>query len=128
MVNEKDAREIISLAMEAGIDVWLDGGWGVDALMGRQTRQHDDIDLFVQREDEESFIQLIKVQGFEEKPMPYTLKDHTTWEDEKGRIVDLHIFHFAEGHQIVFLGQSYPGEVFSGKGSSAASRCAASSR
>jgi hypothetical protein len=28
-----------------GIDVWLDGGWGVDALLGQETREHDDLDL-----------------------------------------------------------------------------------
>lgn len=27
----------------AGIRVWVDGGWGVDALVGRQTRHHDDL-------------------------------------------------------------------------------------
>src|SRR5436305_838045 len=25
--------------------VWLGGGWGVDALVGRQTREHRDVDL-----------------------------------------------------------------------------------
>ncbi|MBO0731850.1 MAG: hypothetical protein J2P57_21505, partial [Acidimicrobiaceae bacterium] len=32
---------------ERGIDAWVDGGWGVDALIGRQTREHDDLDLVV---------------------------------------------------------------------------------
>ena len=27
------------------IDVWLDGGWGVDALLGKETREHDDLDV-----------------------------------------------------------------------------------
>ena len=26
-----------------------DGGWGVDALLGTQTRVHNDIDLFVEK-------------------------------------------------------------------------------
>lgn len=29
----------------AGADVWVGGGWGIDALVGRQTRQHRDLDL-----------------------------------------------------------------------------------
>jgi lincosamide nucleotidyltransferase A/C/D/E len=29
------------------ITVWLDGGWGIDALVGEQTRKHDDLDLVV---------------------------------------------------------------------------------
>ena len=34
-----------------GIRVWLDGGWCVDALLGRQTREHTDLDLAVERRD-----------------------------------------------------------------------------
>lgn len=30
-----------------GIKCWVDGGWGVDALLGRQTRDHNDLDLVV---------------------------------------------------------------------------------
>jgi lincosamide nucleotidyltransferase A/C/D/E len=30
---------------EAGCAVWVAGGWGVDALIGRQTRLHRDLDL-----------------------------------------------------------------------------------
>jgi len=92
VITESDACEIIQLAMKAGIGVRLDGGWGIDALIGRQTRPHDDIDLFVQRKDAERFVNLIAAEGFAEKPTPYTLGDHTTWEDERGRIVDLHVF------------------------------------
>jgi lincosamide nucleotidyltransferase A/C/D/E len=31
-----------------GLKVWLDGGWGVDALLGRETRRHGDVDLVVE--------------------------------------------------------------------------------
>jgi lincosamide nucleotidyltransferase A/C/D/E len=34
-----------------GIEVWLDGGWAVDALLGEQTRRHDDLDLVSRLED-----------------------------------------------------------------------------
>ena len=48
--------------------------------------------------------------------MPYTREDHTTWEDGRGRTVDLHVFDFAQDGRIVFLGESYPALVFSGRG------------
>lgn len=44
------AEEVLSLVdafRGAGIELWIDGGWGVDALVGRQTRPHDDLDLVV---------------------------------------------------------------------------------
>ena len=37
---------VVGLLEADGIDVWLDGGWGVDALLGQQTREHDDLDLW----------------------------------------------------------------------------------
>ena len=36
---------------ERGIKIWLDGGWGVDALLRQQTRQHGDVDMIVQKKD-----------------------------------------------------------------------------
>jgi lincosamide nucleotidyltransferase A/C/D/E len=33
------------------IEVWLDGGWAIDALLGVQTRPHDDLDLVSRLED-----------------------------------------------------------------------------
>jgi hypothetical protein len=33
MVNKTDAIEIITYAEENGIAIWIDGGWGVDALL-----------------------------------------------------------------------------------------------
>lgn len=34
-----------------GVQAWLGGGWGIDALMGRKTRTHGDVDLFVVGDD-----------------------------------------------------------------------------
>lgn len=42
MVKLQDACEILSLAEKHGIIVFLDGGWGVDALIGRETRAQND--------------------------------------------------------------------------------------
>lgn len=40
-----DVLGVIDRLQHAGIEVWLDGGWGVDALLGTQTRAHDDLDV-----------------------------------------------------------------------------------
>ena len=39
--------QIFRLLEESGVPVWLDGGWGVDALLKRETREHLDLDLIV---------------------------------------------------------------------------------
>lgn len=40
-----DLLEVIGLFDSIGCRYWLDGGWGVDALFGRQTREHRDVDI-----------------------------------------------------------------------------------
>ena len=116
MVNKEDAIEIISYAVDNGIDIWLDGGWGVDALLGTQKRVHNDIDLFVEKINSKKFIDIIKEKGFSEIEEAYTTASHTVWKDTKGRIIDLHIFEFNEQGNLVFEGETYSGDVFSGIG------------
>lgn len=36
----------------AGCRYWVEGGWGVDALVGRQTRPHRDLDIDLDATDE----------------------------------------------------------------------------
>jgi lincosamide nucleotidyltransferase A/C/D/E len=49
-VTGEDVLEI--LAALDGFGVWIGGGWGIDALAGRQTRPHDDLDLMHREEQE----------------------------------------------------------------------------
>jgi len=116
MVNQADAVEIISYAEDNGIGIWLDGGWGVDALLEMETRAHNDIDLFVEKINSEKFIDIIKEKGFAETQEAYTTPSHTVWKDAKGRIIDLHIFEFNEQGNLIFEGETYPSSVFSGIG------------
>ena len=49
-----DAEAVVGVLRaldEASIQVWLDGGWGVDALLGEQTREHGDLDVILNVED-----------------------------------------------------------------------------
>ncbi len=46
-----DVVDILRMLEHASVDVWIDGGWGIDALLGRQTRTHDDLDLVIARDD-----------------------------------------------------------------------------
>lgn len=38
---------LLDLVGAAGLRAWVAGGWGVDALAGRQTRRHYDLDLVI---------------------------------------------------------------------------------
>jgi hypothetical protein len=51
MMGPAEVIEVLEVLGAAEIPVWLDGGWGIDALVGEQTRAHDDLDLVVARPD-----------------------------------------------------------------------------
>ncbi|MHB8646061.1 MAG: nucleotidyltransferase domain-containing protein [Thermomicrobiales bacterium] len=48
MMRTADVLEIVACLSAATVAVWLDGGWGVDALLGEQTRPHDDLDIVME--------------------------------------------------------------------------------
>ena len=47
MVDEKEAIEIYRLLLDNGIPTWVTGGWGIDALLGEQSRLHKDLDVIM---------------------------------------------------------------------------------
>jgi lincosamide nucleotidyltransferase A/C/D/E len=82
-----DVFEILDRLESAGIDWWLDGGWGVDALLGYETRAHDDLDLAVRAEDIERLLDVFPEfrHVYEDQwPSAYVLRD------ERGRQLDFH--------------------------------------
>lgn len=38
-------RDLFAACEALGLKVWLLGGWGIDALLGKMTREHHDVDL-----------------------------------------------------------------------------------
>ncbi len=50
-VSAERAASTWSTLEKEGVRSWVIGGWGIDALLGRQTREHHDLDLFVVDED-----------------------------------------------------------------------------
>ena len=43
----EDVVTVVRLLERSHCRIWIDGGWGVDALVGRQTRLHADLDLAI---------------------------------------------------------------------------------
>jgi hypothetical protein len=42
-------RRVVAVTQAADISVWLFGGWGLDARLGRITRDHGDVEFWVER-------------------------------------------------------------------------------
>jgi lincosamide nucleotidyltransferase A/C/D/E len=47
-MREPEVIDFYERMTDLGITVWVDGGWGVDSLLGRQTRLHKDLDIAIQ--------------------------------------------------------------------------------
>lgn len=46
-MEARDVLDVLSVFGQAGIESWVEGGWGIDALLGVQNRDHGDLDLVV---------------------------------------------------------------------------------
>jgi lincosamide nucleotidyltransferase A/C/D/E len=55
---------VLDVLAAAGCPAWLEGGWGVDALAGRQTRAHRDLDLAVDATHEAAVLTALEGLGY----------------------------------------------------------------
>src|SRR5580700_6903255 len=47
LMDAEHAIELIQFLEQHGLEVYVDGGWAVDALLGHQTRAHLDLDIAI---------------------------------------------------------------------------------
>lgn len=87
--------EVVAALEAAGAPAWVAGGWGVDALVGRQTRAHEDLDLVVT--DAEALARVERALGahgfrlISRDAVPAGLfRRRSLLRDAAGRVVDVH--------------------------------------
>ena len=59
-----EVHRVVDALAEAGCFSWLEGGWGLDALVGRQTRRHRDVDLAFDAGYEDIALEVLGVLGY----------------------------------------------------------------
>ena len=64
-MTETDVVRVIDLLADAGVEIWVDGGWGVDALLGKQTRSHNDLDIVLKHIDVQRFRRAMTAAGYD---------------------------------------------------------------
>lgn len=83
----------------AGVGAVVMGGWGVDALVGKQQRPHRDLDLILDHGDLDTALTALHGLGFQEwfrNPTPVPFVEHSkqgdvvVMRDAAMRVVDLH--------------------------------------
>lgn len=119
MLSARDAIALCQLMEQYRIHFWVMGGWGVDALLQRETRPHKDLDILVLLGDLSALHRMLDANSF-------TLKlvwEESRWVDSEpnrwptafvmadadGRELDVHIIAIApDGTIIQHYGNPWP--------------------
>jgi lincosamide nucleotidyltransferase A/C/D/E len=110
-LSAAQAVELCDALQAAGVRYWVIGGWGVDALLGRQTRPHKDLDILAVREDAAHLRQMFEAFGLtvthvwqesrwiEDLGQPWPTAFVAA--DSVGRALDVHLIGAPSGGTIV---------------------------
>jgi lincosamide nucleotidyltransferase A/C/D/E len=101
MVSAEDVISIYQYLLDNGIQVWLTGGWGIDALLVEQTRPHKDLDVIMLLDDAVRTRELLSRDGYSLKMLwsenrwdvdAHGVETATAFvlEDSEGREFDAH--------------------------------------
>ena len=114
-MTSADVLDMYNRFKENGIDVWIVGGWCVDALLGKQTCEHDDLDIAVHRKDNAKLQQLLLNNGYKEESRSDSSEFMYVMANEVGQSVDIHAFEYDENGKIIY-GIEFPFGSLTGTG------------
>ena len=116
----QDVIDLYTTLEKRDIKIWIDGGWGVDALLGEQTRPHEDLDIVIQQKDVPALRQFLKAQGYRDVERDDTSAWNFVLGDEAEHLVDVHAIVFDEEGNGLYgppeKGIMYPAESLTGQG------------
>jgi lincosamide nucleotidyltransferase A/C/D/E len=94
-MTEADVCKFLDLAASLGVELWLDGGWAVDAWLGRQTRPHADVDIVIESKDLPTLVDALRERGYGDVPRDDTRAWNFVLGDRDGHEVDFHVIDLA---------------------------------
>lgn len=105
------------LRIVESIPFWIDGGWGIDALLKEQTRPHSDVDIIIDGENLDAFEEVLSAHAYKRD----LHREGLVFLSEAGLSIDVHKIYFDErGHGIFQLPDGrvwpFPPSAFKGDG------------
>jgi lincosamide nucleotidyltransferase A/C/D/E len=92
-MSPETVRTLMTGLQADGVDVCVGGGWAVDALVGHQTRQHADLDVWVAAHDfEGALAAFVELEVDRIYPWPGDRPWNFVLHDGQSRRVDLHVY------------------------------------
>lgn len=64
LTDVDEVLRVLEALDHVGLRVGITGGWGIDALLGRQTREHGDIDLGLDATDVDRAVAALSDLGY----------------------------------------------------------------
>ena len=120
MMTARDVIDLYRRLNAVGVAIWIDGGWAVDALLGKETRPHKDLDIAIQQKDVPAMRELLEAREYREVPRDDTSPWNFVLGDYEGREVDVHVIVFdVDGNGLygpIEKGMMYPVASLTGTG------------
>ena len=91
-MDESSVIAFLEAAHDRAIPVCVDGGWAVDAVLGFQSRPHNDLDIALPASDVPRLVELLVQLGFAEAPREDSWEHNFVYEGPGNQIVDVHSY------------------------------------
>ena len=103
-----------------GVQVWIDGGWGVDALLEKQTRPHKDLDIVIQEQDVLKVREWLEAKRYKEIKLEIARPHNFVLANGSGDEIDIHVILLDDQGNGIYgppeNGELYPAAALSGSG------------
>ena len=116
-----DVLDLYSTLADLGVEIWIDGGWGVDALLGGQTRPHKDLDIAIEQKHVPAVREFLQARGYQDIKLEEARPWNFVLGDANGREIDVHVIALDDHGNGIYgppeKGEMYPAASLTGTGS-----------
>jgi len=120
MMESTDVLDLYKELQRLGVQIWIDGGWGVDALLQKQTRPHSDLDIAIQLKDVATLRKLLKSRNYREIKLEIARPHNFVLGDARAHEIDVHVIVMNDDGNGIYgppeKGEMYPAAALTGHG------------
>jgi lincosamide nucleotidyltransferase A/C/D/E len=88
----EEVLALVELFSSKNLEVTLDGGWAVDALLNRETCIHQDLDIALPHQQLKELLWVLETRGYVRLNEPWALEHNFIVRDAASHEVDIHTY------------------------------------
>ena len=120
VMNAYHVVDLYTSLGDAGITIWIDGGWAVDALLGKETRVHGDLDIAIEQRHVAQLRQLLTERGYKDIKPEISRAHNFVLANNEGHEIDVHVIVIDKHGNGIYgpaeNGEMYPAASLTGTG------------